>query len=204
MEPLYAALSFAAVAIVLLNVGRFLVERATAKRAQRRVMSELEPIRSADEATVADVSRVYGITVSAQTPIYELTGRLERTPVSTESESGHHVHVGGVQIAPECVSALSEAGIALEGSLPGNDPAHERLEEPSARVDRPRRRGPPRSVRGRRRVPPPRRALLRRRRRSEAGGLLRDRHRRKARGLIVTKRPPSQHARAAGVVGIVA
>ena len=101
-------------------------------------MSELEPIRSADEATVADVSRVYGITVSAQTPIYELTGRLERTPVSTESESGHHVHVGGVQIAPECVSALSEAGIALEGSLPGNDPAHERLEEPSARVDRPR------------------------------------------------------------------
>ncbi|HHH29394.1 MAG TPA: hypothetical protein ENK57_13755 [Polyangiaceae bacterium] len=113
MEPLYAALSFAAVALVLIQLGRLLVERRAGGRVQRRAMARIEPIRTADERTVSDLEEAYGIAVSTETPVYEIVGRVETTA------EGHVV--GGVRIATESAGALSKAGIALEDESTPDD-----------------------------------------------------------------------------------
>ena len=104
-------------------------------------MANLEPLRVADEATVGDVVQAYGIDITTQTPIYELTGRVEGTRVRAGAVSGYLFYVGGVEIAPRSVSALEDAGIALEDFLPGGDAAHDRIESTSVRADRLRGEG---------------------------------------------------------------
>lgn len=114
MEPLYAALSFAAVAMVMIQLGRLVSERRAANAAQGRVIAALEPIRKADPRTVQALERAYEIAVSVRTPIYEVTGTVEAAP-----DGGGGLVVGGVAVRPEAVAAMRDAGIVVDDLLAG-------------------------------------------------------------------------------------
>lgn len=118
MEPLYAALSFAAVALVVIQLARIARERGDSARPQRRTMAALQPTRTATRGDVAVVAKAYGIAVSPETAIYTVAGDIDTTSHAGVTE----LRIAGVALAAKSVARMREAGFDLASDAEQDDP----------------------------------------------------------------------------------